>query len=179
MKHYFFNETVNVHPGDLKDWVTQILQAVGMLAGYAELVADTLVVADARGVYSHGCLRVPLYVKRIEKKSVNPTAQPAVLREKGAVAMVDGCNAAGQVVSYYSMNKAIELADRYGVSFVTARNSNHNGAIAYYSMMALPKDMVGFSCSIGGGNLMSPYGAADKAVVGLVVPTGYYSTSVA
>lgn len=164
MGHYFFNETVKVKADDLRIWASNILQAVGMTAEDAELTADTLVVADARGVYSHGCLRVPLYVKRIEKKSVNPIAKPIIIKEKGTMALVDGCNAAGQVVSYYSMKKAIELAEQYGISFVTAKNSNHNGAAAYYSMMALPKDMIGFSCSIGGGNIMAPYGAADNRI---------------
>jgi len=164
MGHYFFNETVNVKPEDLRGWVSKIFQAVGMSAEDAALVADTLVVADARGVYSHGCLRVPLYVKRIEKKSVDPVAKPALLRERGAMALVDGCNAAGQVVSYYSMKKAIDLAEQYGISFVTARNSNHNGAEAYYSMMALPKDMIGLCSSIGGGNIMATFGAADKRI---------------
>jgi LDH2 family malate/lactate/ureidoglycolate dehydrogenase len=103
-------------------------------------------------------------VTRIEKKSVDPIAKPAMIREKGAMALVDGCNAAGQVVSFYSMNKAIELADQHGVSFVTVRNSNHNGAEAYYSMMALPKDMIGFCCCIGGGNLMAPFGGVDKRI---------------
>jgi LDH2 family malate/lactate/ureidoglycolate dehydrogenase len=164
LAHYFFNETVNISSQMLQSWVSKIFEAVGMSSEDAELTAHTLVVADARGVHSHGCLRVPLYVKRIEKNSVDPRAKPTLIREKGAMALFDGHNAAGQVVSYYSMQKAIALAEEHGISFVTARNSNHNGAAAYYSMMALPKDMVGFCCSIGGGNLMAPFGGADRRI---------------
>jgi len=164
MGHYFFNETVNIKTEDIRGWVSKIFQATGMSAEDATLIADTLTVADARGVYSHGNLRVPLYVQRIEKGSVSPVAKPVVIREKGAMALVDGCNASGQVVSHYSMKKAVELAELYGISFVTARNSNHNGAEAYYSMMPLLKDMIGFCSSIGGGNIMAAFGATDKRI---------------
>jgi LDH2 family malate/lactate/ureidoglycolate dehydrogenase len=164
LKHYFFNDTVNIPFTTLHNWTTDIFRAVGMRDTDAGLVAETLAVADARGVFSHGCLRVPLYVKRIETKSVDPIATPVVARERGAMALIDGQNAAGQVVSYLAMNKAIELADTHGVSFVTANNSNHNGAAAYYSMMALPQNMVGFSSSIGGGNLMPMHGGAERKV---------------
>ncbi len=156
MKHYFFNETTTVGATQLQGWVCSIFEAVGMRQSDANLVAHSLVEADARGVHSHGCLRVGLYVKRIEKKAVDPVAQPTLLREQGALALVDGHNAAGQVVSKFAMEKALELAEKFGVSFVTARGSNHYGAAAYYSMMALPKNMIGFSSSIGGGNLMGP-----------------------
>ncbi|KAF7962413.1 hypothetical protein AWV80_22275 [Cupriavidus sp. UYMU48A] len=107
---------------------------------------------------------MPLYVKRIEKGAVNPKAKPELVRERGALALVDGHNGAGQVVSHFAMQKAIELAERHGISFVTARGSNHYGAAAFYSMMALPKDMVGFSSSIGGGNLMPVYGGAERRI---------------
>ncbi|WP_180970643.1 Ldh family oxidoreductase [Burkholderia sp. WAC0059] len=164
MKHYFFNDTVVVGADVLRNWVGDIFQAAGVARGDAALIADTLVVADARGVYSHGCLRVPLYLKRIEKHSVDPVAQPSIVTGKGALALVDGHNGSGQVVSRYAMDKAIELADSHGISFVTARNSNHNGALAYYSMMALQKDMIGLCTSIGGGNLMAPYGGAQRRI---------------
>ncbi len=164
MAHYFFNQTVNIAPKTLQDWVTQVFEAVGMSAEDAALTAHTLVVADARGVHSHGCLRVGLYVKRIERQAVDPRAKPEVLRERGALALIDGHNAAGQVVSHFAMQKAIDLAERSGVSFVTARGSNHNGAAAFYSMMALPRNMVGFSSSIGGGNLMPVYGGAERRI---------------
>lgn len=164
MSHYFFNETVTMDAAVLAPWVSQIFQASGMLATDAALTAETLVVADARGVYSHGCLRVPLYLTRIEKGAVDPAAQPALVSEKGATALVDGRNGAGQVVSRFAMGKAIDLAEQFGISFVTARNSNHNGAEAYYSMLALQKDMIGFCSSIGGGNLMAPFGGADRRI---------------
>jgi LDH2 family malate/lactate/ureidoglycolate dehydrogenase len=164
VKHYFFNDTVHLRAETLQPWVADIFRATGMAQEDAELTAHTLVVSDLRGVHSHGCLRVPLYVNRIEKKAVDPVAKPTLIKERGAMALVDGHNAGGQVVSKYAMEKAIALADQYGISFVSARNSNHYGAASFYSMMALAKDMVGFTTSIGGGNLMAPHGAAERRI---------------
>lgn len=164
MGHYFFKETVNIPFPMLAGWAADLFRAVGMDSGDAKLTAETLALADARGVFSHGCVRVPLYVKRIETGCVDPLAKPVILRNMGATALVDGKNAGGQVVSAFSMKLAIDLARDHGVSFVTARNSNHYGACAYYSMMALEEEMIGFSTSIGGGNLMAPYGGADNRI---------------
>lgn len=164
MKHYFFKETQRIAPTVLSRWVSGIFQAVGMSEADANLTADTLVVADARGVYSHGCVRVPLYVTRIERGSVDTKARPALVREQGATALVDGHNAAGQVVGAFAMEKAMALAEKSGISFVTARGSNHYGASAYYAMMALQRDMIGISTSVGGGNLMPVFGGAERKV---------------
>lgn len=164
MTHYFFNATQRIDPTVLRHWVTRIFQAVGMSEADADLTAHSLVVADARGVYSHGCVRVPLYVTRIERGSVDPKGRPVLLREQGATALVDGRNASGQVVGAFAMEKAISLAQTSGISFVTARGSNHYGASAFYAMMALEHDMIGISTSVGGGNLMPVFGGAERKV---------------
>jgi LDH2 family malate/lactate/ureidoglycolate dehydrogenase len=145
-------------------WVSLIFQAEGLSAEDAGIVSDTLVTADARGVYSHGILRVTLYTKRIEEKCVNVTAKPELLSSVLGTAVIEGNNAMGQIVGVQAMKLAIEKAKEHGVSFVTARGSNHYGTCAYYAMMALPEDMIGFSSSIGGGNLMAPWGGSDARV---------------
>jgi LDH2 family malate/lactate/ureidoglycolate dehydrogenase len=48
---------------------------------------------------------------------------------------------------------------------VSVRNSNHFGAAAYYSRMAIAHDMIGFSFTIGGINHMTPWGGAE-AILG-------------
>ena len=164
MGHYFFNKILNIGHGILTGWGKEMFQAVGMSAADAALTALSLSDADARGVYSHGTMRIPLYVKRIQSGCVDPKAKPEIVRCMGSTALVDGKNATGQVVGAAAMKKAIELAKVHGTSFVTANNSNHYGACAFYSMMALEEDMIGFTCSVGGGNLMAAFGGADNRI---------------
>lgn len=162
--HYHFSQTITASYKDMKDWVTKIFQAVNLSERNAELVADSLVDADARGVYSHGTQRVKIYTTRILKDCINVKGKPHIIIDKDATAIVDGDNAMGQVIGVYSMQLAIEKAKKYGVSFVAAKGSNHYGRCAYYSRMALEYDMVGFSTTIGGGNLMAPWGGTSAKV---------------
>lgn len=173
-EHYHFNETMQIPYQIITDWTSKIFQATGLNKEDADLVADSLVMADARGVYSHGVLRIAIYTERILKKCVNTSARPELIVDNGATGIVDGYNAMGQVVGNYAMHVAMEKAEKHGVSFVTARGSNHYGTCAYYAMMALKKDMIGFSATIGGGNLMAPWGGSDPRVgnnpFGIAIP---------
>ena len=162
--HYSFNETIRVRYSVMAEWTARIFRAEGLSVEDADLVADTLVAADARGVYSHGVLRISLYTGRIEKGCVAVDAKPELVVSSGATGVVDGHNAMGQTVGVFAMQTAIAKAGEFGVSFVTARGSNHYGTCAYYTMMALPENMIGFSSSIGGGNLMAPWGGTDARI---------------
>ena len=162
--HYSFNDVIRIGYAPMADWAARIFRAEGLSPEDAALVADTLVAADARGVYSHGVLRISIYTKRIEKGCVDVTARPELVVSSGATGVVEGHNAMGQCVGHFAMKTAIAKAREAGVSFVTARGSNHYGTCAYYTMMALPENMIGFSASIGGGNLMAPWGGTDARV---------------
>lgn len=174
--HYHFNETMKIGYKTMSAWTSAIFSAFGLGKADADLVADTLIMADARGVYSHGAMRVSIYTKRIAEGCVDTKAVPELASDNLGTGVVDGKNAMGQTVGAFSMRLAIEKAKRHGVSFVTARGSNHYGTCAYYSMMALPEGMIGFSTTIGGGNLMAPWGGSDARVgnnpFGLAIPAG-------
>jgi len=162
--HYHFNKTVKIAYKDMAGWTSDIFAATGLQKKHADLVADTLVAADARGVYSHGVLRISIYSKRILKGCVDIKAEPELVEDSLGTGVVDGKNTMGQSVGYYAMNVAISKAKEHGVSFVTARGSNHYGSSGYYAMMALKDDMIGFSTTIGGGNCMAPWGGSDARV---------------
>ena len=55
-----------------------IFQACGMPGEDADLLADSLVAADLRGVHSHGVLRVPEYVRKLLEGGVDPRGQPRI-----------------------------------------------------------------------------------------------------
>lgn len=174
--HYHFNDTVKIDYRTMAEWSSAIFASFGLSGADADLVADSLIMADARGVYSHGAIRISIYTKRIAEGCVDTKAVPELVSDNLATGVVDGKNAMGQTVGAFSMRVAIEKAKQHGVSFVTARGSNHYGTCAYYSMMALEEEMIGFSSTIGGGNLMAPWGGSDARVgnnpFGLAIPAG-------
>ena len=142
----------------LHRFCTAALMAVGVPERDAAITADTMVQADLRGVSSHGVVRLPAYVKRLEAGVVNARPSVSVVRETVAAALVDGDNGLGQVVAYRAMELAIEKARQAGTGTVGVRGSNHSGASAYYAMMALPHDMIGIVYTSGAANIMAPWG---------------------
>lgn len=154
-----------IAPAALSAAVTRIFSACGMTAIDAEVLADSLVHADLRGIHSHGVLRVFDYVKKMTEDGVDPRGEPRLVSDVGAALVVDASNAMGQIAGRFAMQAAIRRAKEIGVAFAAVRGSNHCGALDYFTMMALHADMIG----LAGTNAlptMAPWGGTDK-VVGL------------
>lgn len=179
MGDYIFNEKRVVPFDAMRDWVQRVFMACGMNREDAFLCADSLVMADARGVYSHGCVRVPVYYSRFVRGGTSVAARPEVVREMGATALVDGHNAMGQVVSDFAMKLAIKKGKQYGTAAVSVTGSNHQGACAYFAMQAARENMIGFSWTINCGNVMAPWGGADAQLgnnpFGIAIPCGKHA----
>lgn len=161
-KDYHFNNTIIIKYEEMLSWASKIFQGCGMSKEDADICSDHLVVADAKGIYSHGCMRVPIYCKRMEEKGTNVAGKPFIVQQSQATALVNGDNAMGQVVGKYAMELAIDLAKKYGSSAVSVTGSNHLGACGYYSQMACKENMIGFCWTINGGNNMAPWGGCER-----------------
>ncbi|MBI4233010.1 MAG: Ldh family oxidoreductase [Chloroflexi bacterium] len=131
----------------LKALVSQVFQKLGVPKQDADTAADVLVLADLRGVDSHGVSNYvqSIYVPGLTERRMNPRPSIQVVRETPVTALVDGDSGLGLVVGVRAMELAIRKAQAAGVGFVTVRNSRHYGMAQYYSLMALPHDMVGLS----------------------------------
>lgn len=145
----------------LDSLVTAIFERCGMSPADAALLSDTLVTADLRGCHSHGVLRVPEYVKKLTGGGVDPKGRPRVVSERAAALVVDGGNSMGQIGATFAMRNVIEKAADTGVAFAAVRGSNHCGAMAYYAMLALERDMIGLSAT-NALPTMAPWGGTGK-----------------
>jgi len=141
--------------------VQEIFQSAGMAARDARLLADSLVVADLRGVHSHGVLRVPEYVEKLTVGGVNPAGRPFLTSDNGAALVIDGDNAMGQIACTFAMERVIERADETGLAAAAIRGSNHCGALFYFVEMALRHDMIGIATT-NALPTMAPWGGRDK-----------------
>ncbi len=129
----------------VKNLVKEIFVRLDVPEGDAEVVADNLVAADLRGIRSHGVARLERYVRGIREGVIKPKTEVKIVSEGPSVATVSGGDGLGQVASKFAMELAIQKAEQTGAGFVSVRDSNHYGIAAYYSMMALEKDMIGIS----------------------------------
>ena len=159
----------------LAAFTSAAFQRVGVPRPDADLVADTLVEADLRGVHSHGVMRLPIYVRRVQAGIVPAEATVTVTREGPAFAQVDGHDGLGQVVSVRAMDIAIAKARAAGVGFVGVSRSTHFGAAAYYAMRASAQGLIGVAVT-NTIPLMPPEGGAAPVVgnnpIAYAIPAG-------
>ena len=55
----------------LHQLIANKLNTAGLTRNHADIIADVLVYADARGIHSHGAVRVEYYAERISKGGTN------------------------------------------------------------------------------------------------------------
>ena len=124
---------VRIASADLEAFSIALLSAAGVPSDHAQLVANSLVASNLRGVDSHGVQLLIFYLSHIADRNVAVENNGRIATESGAVVVYDGENGLGQVVSAECCDHAIRVAAASGVSIVVARESNHFGACAYWA----------------------------------------------
>lgn len=128
----------------LNEFCINMLIKAGHDSKNAEIISDTLMFAELRNVTSHGIVRLPTYIERMEKGLINANvAMKFNNNQAAAVTMLYADNGMGQVAGYKAMKQAISIAKLYGIGMAAVKNSNHFGVASYYSMMALKENMIG------------------------------------
>lgn len=157
------------------EFCQQAFQKAGMTEEDAWIAADALVLANLRGVDSHGVMRVPPYIRRLLDGGANPKPQIRPVRRGPSFVRLDGDRGIGLVVSTYAMKEAIELASQTGVGVAAVFNSDHFGAAAYYAMRALNHDMIGVAMT-NASPVMSLWGGEGAFLgnnpIAVAVPSG-------
>jgi LDH2 family malate/lactate/ureidoglycolate dehydrogenase len=146
----------------LSAFVQRALAAAGLPAPDAAQVAELMVEADLRGSDTHGVIRLPLYVRRLEAGGINKQPNIRLIQDKPSAALVDGDNGMGHLVMRFAAHTAIAKAKRTGIGWVGARMSNHAGPAALYAMMPLSHDMIGIYLAVGSNNHLPPWGAREN-----------------
>jgi ureidoglycolate dehydrogenase (NAD+) len=127
----------------LRTFAANLLQAGGLAPEHAAQTADLLVWANLRGADSHGVLRIPRYVEMIELGIINPKAEPRLISDRGATAVLDADRAPGAVGMTMAAKKAVALASNNGIGWCSARNISHAGAVGYYATQVARAGMIG------------------------------------
>ncbi len=147
----------------LLDFCTAVYAGVGIPEADAQLVADTLVQADLWGHQSHGVLRLGWYRDRVLNRVMNPVTKPEFVVDAGAMALIDGHDGVGHVLTVLATKEAVKRAKAHGIGAVGVRNSNHFGTCMYYTMMGAREGCVMF-LTTNGGPAMAPWGGMKKII---------------
>ena len=155
--------TLRVDHAALASLVADIYGSAGVPGEDAAFLADTLVQADLWGHQSHGVLRTGWYLARLQSGAMKARTAPTFVVDAGAVAVVDGDDGVGQVVTRFATGDVIRRAKLHGVAAIAVRNSNHFGTCMYYTRMAAVEGCV-MMLTTNGGPAIAPWGGRRKII---------------
>ncbi|NLG13219.1 MAG: Ldh family oxidoreductase [Lentisphaerae bacterium] len=142
----------------------EVFTAIDVPAADAEMIADTLVLTDMRGVYSHGVIRSAHYIDCIQAGGIKPTAELQILNESPCAIRTSAAGGLGIPAAIKATDLAMERAKQHGVAVVTVNHSDHYGAAGIYAMRCADQGLFGMSMS-NTCPLVAPTGGA-KATIG-------------
>jgi LDH2 family malate/lactate/ureidoglycolate dehydrogenase len=161
----------------LREFTTRLFQNTGLSSDEAACLAESLVLANMRGVDSHGLMRLRTYATRVKRGVVKPGVTPRVVREAPAFVAFDGGNGNGMWVARQVMDRCIERARESGACFATVNNGNHFGIAASFTEQAARAGMIGIAMS-NAGPTMVPTGGRKPLLganpLSIAIPAGKF-----
>jgi len=154
---------VRVAPDRLHAFTMAICRADGSSEAEARLVADHLVLANLYGHDSHGVGMMPAYIQNTTTGRCTRNHHAKIIKDNGAVIVVDGGVGYGQVVAKEAMDFGIERAKKHGVCVVGLTNSHHIGRIGHWAEQCARAGMVSthWVNVHGHKSLVAPFGGAE------------------
>ena len=149
----------------LTRFVAAAFEKLGVPPQDAAIAANVLVLADLRGVDTHGVIRFnpgSWYVKWLRDGEMSPAPKIHIVSDAGSSALLDGDRGIGMVIGHRAMELAIEKAKVSGVGMVGVCNSRHFGMSAYYAMQALAHDMIGIAMTNAGRQVVPTFGSEAR-----------------
>lgn len=152
-----------------------LLSSSGVPEQPARRTAWALVAAETWGRGSHGLLRLPYYLARLDAGGANPRAELTTVADRRVTLTLDGGNGLGHWQLWKAAEEAASRAGELGLAAVAVGNSGHCGALGLYVLPLVESGLVGLVFSHGpavippwGGS--APVTSTSPLAVGL--PTG-------
>jgi LDH2 family malate/lactate/ureidoglycolate dehydrogenase len=142
----------------MAQWSRDLLISAGLDEDAADAVVCTLVYAEQRGFASHGFMRLPIYVSRVQAGGINRHANVQVLNDQAGLAIVDADAAAGAFSALACVKLAMQRARIAGAGVVIARNANHFGSAGYFTDLMAAEGFLGIAVCNTDPWMCAPFG---------------------
>lgn len=119
----------------------------GVPAADAELMAEVLLLADMRGIASHGVVRSARYLDCIQAGGIRPDREPEVLAEGEGFCRMSAAGGLGIPASCKAIRRLLELGRQRAMAVVTVNHSDHFGAAGTYAQWCSEAGLIGFAMS--------------------------------
>ncbi len=142
--------TLHLPAATWHDLNVRVFIAAGVPGDDAQLAADVRLESALRqgaGIDVFSIRRLQNTVRRLQAGGINPVPDMASVQDAGHHVLLDGDNGLGSVVGTKAMQRCLENARTHGLALVGVRNSTTLGMMAYYAMLALPQNAIGFAAT--------------------------------
>jgi LDH2 family malate/lactate/ureidoglycolate dehydrogenase len=157
---------------ELLSFVTEVFAAHDVPRARARIAAEAICHGDLTGNPRIGLAGLTrTYLPLLESRQVRPRAEPLVIADRGAAALVDCRRALGLWAVSDAMDSAVLRAGRYGVGLVSLRGVNAFGRAGHHAGRALPHGMIGLVLATGGERNTVREGVNP---LGMAAPGGAY-----
>ena len=100
---------------EVKSEIKRVFMKYGLTEKKADICAQIHTESTNDGIYSHGTNRVARFVDYIQRGWVDVNADPTLEKDYGAIRVYNGNMGPGILNALYGADRAMELADRYGI----------------------------------------------------------------
>ena len=151
-------DSSRVSVAQLTCFVEEMFQAAGLSTEHAQTASSVLLNADIRGIWSHGVIRLPMYIQRLQTGVAKSQPNIQIQSVAHSAVHVNGDHGLGLVVAPAAMTAAVELAQKTGIAIAGVKNSGHFGAGAHYLQQAIDADCIGMVFT-NASKALPPWGA--------------------
>lgn len=154
---------MSISVGEARQLLAVLLEDAGLEQGRAHVTGQALLLAEVWGVTSHGLMRVPSYLARLDAGGFDAAADLTTVCDTGPLVVLDGHGGLGHWQVWAAAEKAAERAAAQGVAAVAVSNSGHCGALGVYTIPALEKGL--FTLVISHGPAVMPPAGGRQPLV--------------
>lgn len=153
-------KTQRIKAEEMKSVFYGILVKAGYRADKAASIADIFTTNTLEGIHTHGVNRFPRFINNTREGYIKPDAEPSLIHDSGSLEQWDGNLGPGPLNAVFAGDRAMQLAENYGLGLVTLANTNHWMRGGLYGWQAARKGYVfiGWTNTIAN---MPAWGAKD------------------
>jgi LDH2 family malate/lactate/ureidoglycolate dehydrogenase len=166
---------VNVEILKLRNFIDDMILAVGCDEASTEIIGLTFLEAHLRGIDHHGLDYMPKFIEAIQSRKIDPNGVPRVVTERQAHIMIDGNRGPGQLAGMFAAKAAVRKSRECGCAMVGITNSSDVYMLGYFVEQMARQGIIGliFSASPPAAHA---YGGIDKVIgtnpLAISFPTG-------
>lgn len=166
--------SIKVKIDDLQLWGSLILQRYEVTEEDANLIIDSIIYANKRGIDSHGMVRYLDYITNLEAGTINPKTGTKIIRDNPTAILIDAENGFGQVAMNYGIGEGIKRATKYGTCSVGVCHSNNFSTAGYLAEKVADKGLIAILMA-NSSPAMVPWGGYEPLLgtnpLAIVIPS--------